>query len=57
MREAFIMPPTSETMEVSVEPSLNYFVISICLLVIDLFFHSMVTSFKGGPTSTTCPLT
>jgi hypothetical protein len=32
MREAFIMPPTSETMEVIVEPSLIYFA-NINLLV------------------------
>jgi hypothetical protein len=47
VKEAFIAPPTSETMEVNVEPSLSYFVMSICLLIIDFSFHSKVIGFKG----------
>lgn len=39
MREAFICPSTNEIVEVNVQPSLNYFIISIFLSIIDLFFH------------------
>jgi hypothetical protein len=38
LREAFITPPTSETMEVRVEPSLSYFTVSICLSLLICFF-------------------
>jgi hypothetical protein len=47
VREAFIMPPTSTTMVVNVEPSPSYFAMSICLSLIDFSFLSRVTSFRG----------
>jgi len=43
------MPPTSETMEVNVEPSPNYFTMSIYLSVIEFSFHSRVICFKNSP--------
>jgi hypothetical protein len=36
----------NEIMEVNVQPSLNYFIFSIFLLVVDLFFHLKAHKFQ-----------